>query len=48
MINYGKQSINNQDIKSVLKVLKSNYLTQGPSVELFEKRLSRYFKSKYA
>ena len=23
MINYGKQSINNQDIKSVLKVLKS-------------------------
>ena len=46
MINYGKQSINNQDIKYVLKILKSNYLTQGQSVEFFENKLSRYLISK--
>ena len=35
-LSYGKQSINNSDIKSVIKTLKSNYLTQGPEVEKFE------------
>ena len=29
MIPYGKQDINQQDIDAVIKVLKSDYLTQG-------------------
>lgn len=48
MINYGRQSINKKDIKAVVKVLKSNFLTQGPNVGIFEKKLSKYFNSKYA
>ena len=48
MINYGLQSINKKDIDSVVRVLKSNLLTQGPIVEKFERKLSKYFKSKYA
>lgn len=35
-IPYGKQNINQSDIDSVVKVLRSDWLTQGPSVELFE------------
>ena len=35
-IPYGKQNINQTDIDSVVKVLRSDWLTQGPSVELFE------------
>ena len=48
MINYGKQSISQDDINAVKKTLKSNYLTQGPAVEKFEKNLSKYFDCKYA
>lgn len=47
MINYGKQSISPEDIESVKKTLKSNFLTQGPVVQKFEKKLSEYFNSKY-
>jgi len=47
MINYGKQNIDNSDIGSVRRALKSNFLTQGPTVEKFEKKLSNYFRSKY-
>ena len=47
-INYGRQSVNNNDIRQVLKVLRSNYLTQGPQVTKFETLLKRFFKSKYA
>ena len=46
-INYGKQSIDSKDIKAVIKVLKSDYLTQGPNVAKFENSLKKYFKSKY-
>jgi len=48
MIPYSKQTINKDDIKSVLKVLKSDYLTQGPLVGIFEKKFSKYCGSKYA
>ena len=43
MINYGKQTITNIDKKSVLKVLKSNYLTTGPKVKEFERKLIKKF-----
>ena len=38
MIPYGKQDINQADIDSVVNVLKSDFLTQGPQIPLFEKR----------
>ena len=44
MINYGKQSIDNIDIKSVIKTLKSKFLTQGPLVEKFELELKSKIK----
>jgi len=47
MINYGKQSIDQDDIDAVVKVLKSDFLTQGQVVDDFEKGLSDYFGSKY-
>ena len=40
MINYGKQNIDKDDISSVIEVLKSDFLTQGPTIEIFEKRLA--------
>ena len=46
MISYGNQFIDNKDIKSVTKVLKSKLLTQGPISEVFEKKLSKKLNSK--
>jgi len=48
MIPYSRQSISKQDIASVSRVLKSNFLTQGPLVEKFEKKMSNVVRSKYA
>ena len=47
MINYGRQYIDANDVREVLKVLKSNFLTQGPKVTKFENALKLYFKAKY-
>ena len=42
MIPYGRQLIGDDDIAAVLKVLKSDFLTQGPMVPSFEKSVSSY------
>ena len=42
MIPYGKQDINQADIDSIVNVLKSDFLTQGPQIPLFEKYVSDY------
>ena len=47
-IHYSTQQIFNSDIKSVEKVLKSDYLTTGPFIQKFERSISNYVKSKYA
>ena len=47
MIPYGKQNINQADIDSVVNVLQSEFLTQGPQVPLFEKTVSEYCGVKY-
>ena len=47
-IPYSTQTIDNNDIKNVIKVLKSDYLTQGPILGKFEKAISKFCKSKYA
>jgi perosamine synthetase len=45
---YGKHYLFKKDIKSVNKVLKSNNLTQGPTIEEFEKQICKYVGAKYA
>ncbi len=47
-IPYAKQCISNKDITEVLKVLKSDYITQGPIVKDFEEALAHYAGTKYA
>jgi UDP-4-amino-4,6-dideoxy-N-acetyl-beta-L-altrosamine transaminase len=47
LIPYGKQDINQADINSVINVLRSDFLTQGPQVPLFEKILSDYCGSEF-
>jgi len=48
MIPYGRHAINQDDINSVIDVLKSDFLTQGPQVPLFEKTLANYCGAKSA
>lgn len=48
MIPYGRQSISEQDIQAVIEVLQSDWLTQGPAVERFEKAVADYCGVKYA
>ncbi|WP_337935415.1 UDP-4-amino-4,6-dideoxy-N-acetyl-beta-L-altrosamine transaminase [Jutongia sp.] len=47
-IPYGRQSIDDADIEAVVKVLKSDYLTTGPAVAAFEKKVVDYVGAKYA
>ena len=48
MIPYSKQSISKEDARAVLKVLQSNFLTQGPLVEKFENKVNKFCGSKYS
>lgn len=48
MIPYGRQSIDEADIASVVDVLHSEWLTQGPGIALFEEAMASYCHSKYA
>ncbi len=47
-IPYGRQCIDEEDIKAVVQVLKSDYLTTGPAVSDFEKAVANYCGAKYA
>jgi len=47
-IPYGKQYISKDDVSAVIKILKSNYLTQGDQVPKFEKSLSNFLKVNYS
>ncbi len=48
MIPYGKQTIDEEDIKSVLDVLKEDFLTTGPKIAEFEQRVCDFIGCKYA
>ena len=48
MIPYGKQDINKADIDAVIEVLRSDFLTQGPKVEEFERCLALNTGAKYS
>lgn len=45
---YGRQSICEDDIAAVVEVLKSDWLTQGPTVINFEKAVAEYCGAKFA
>ena len=47
IIPYGRQSITEADIKSVVDVLRSDFLTQGPVVPAFEKALATYCHARH-
>lgn len=47
-IPYGKQDITQADIDAVVKVLKSDFLTQGPCVPRFEATVARYVGARHA
>ncbi|NBB77335.1 MAG: UDP-4-amino-4,6-dideoxy-N-acetyl-beta-L-altrosamine transaminase [Bacteroidetes bacterium] len=47
-IPYGRQHIEPQDIEAVERVLGSDYLTQGPEIERFERSFAEYVGSEYA
>jgi UDP-4-amino-4,6-dideoxy-N-acetyl-beta-L-altrosamine transaminase len=48
MIPYGRQQISQEDIDAVVKVLQSDWLTQGPCIERFEQAVADYCGAKYA
>ena len=45
---YSRQYIDKNDINAVVRVMKSDFLTQGPNVEIFEKKLAKKVGSKHA
>ena len=47
-IPYGRQSISEEDIQAVVEVLRSDWLTQGPAGERFEKAVADYCGTRYA
>ena len=47
-IPYGKQYISEEDIEAVTKTLRSDFLTQGPAIEEFEKAFAEYIGCNYA
>jgi UDP-4-amino-4,6-dideoxy-N-acetyl-beta-L-altrosamine transaminase len=48
VIPYGKQNISEDDINAVVKVLRSDFLTQGPVVPKFEEELCNYTGANHA
>ena len=47
-ISYGRQYISEEDINAVADVLRSDFLTQGPKIEEFEKEFAKYVDAKFA
>ncbi|WP_374512592.1 UDP-4-amino-4,6-dideoxy-N-acetyl-beta-L-altrosamine transaminase [Niveibacterium sp.] len=47
-IPYGRQEVTDGDIAAVVEVMRSNWLTQGPAVPLFESRLASYVGAQFA
>ena len=48
MIPYGKQDITKRDIEEVVKILQSDFLTQGPTINSFEEVLCGYTGAKFS
>ncbi|HPB30607.1 MAG TPA: DegT/DnrJ/EryC1/StrS family aminotransferase, partial [Candidatus Sumerlaeota bacterium] len=48
LIPYSRQLIEEEDIRAVVEVLRSDYLTQGPAVGCFEEALAAFCGAKFA
>lgn len=48
LIPYARQNINQDDIHQVVEVLQSDWLTQGPAIERFERAVAEFCGAKYA
>ncbi|MCX6762611.1 MAG: UDP-4-amino-4,6-dideoxy-N-acetyl-beta-L-altrosamine transaminase [Candidatus Moranbacteria bacterium] len=48
MIPYGRQTIDEEDIKAVVETLESDFLTTGPKIKEFEEKFASYVGAKYA
>jgi perosamine synthetase len=48
MIPYGRQHVDDDDVAAVVRVLHSDWLTQGPEVERFERALCEMTESRHA
>ena len=46
-IPYGRHNINREDVRRVIEVLKSDFLTQGPKVKEFEQNICKEVDAKY-
>lgn len=47
-LSYGRQKIDEADIRAVIDVLEGDYLTTGPYISQFEKKVADYVGAKYA
>lgn len=47
-IPYGRQFVDKQDVASIVSVLESDWITQGPKISEFEEALAEYCGAKYA
>lgn len=47
-IYYSKPYLDNSDLECLRSVFKSNFLTQGPKIPEFEKKISQFVKSRYS
>lgn len=47
-IPYSRQAVGESDIRAVVKVMRSAYLTQGPAIASFEKAVAAYCKTRFA
>jgi UDP-4-amino-4,6-dideoxy-N-acetyl-beta-L-altrosamine transaminase/dTDP-4-dehydrorhamnose reductase len=48
VIPYGRQDVSEKDIQSIVNVLRSDYITQGPTIQKFEQRVAEYCGVKHA
>ena len=48
MIPYGRQDVTESDVRSVVEVLRSEFLTQGPIVPRFEEAVAQLVNARYA
>lgn len=47
-IPYGRHKIYDEDVKAIIDTLRSDFLTQGPKIDEFERELSKYCKAQFA
>jgi len=48
VIPYGRQDVSEKDIQTVVDILRSDYITQGPMIQKFERKVVDYCNAKYA